>query len=186
MNIFRYMWTPDVVFENQVSLERAVSTIKNKSDAVVEVLVLDCSSNDLKLLCKKLGISDVSKRKKIMVKQTTRIEVNCPQMDFQNFPFDDQLCDFIPTSLMSGAIKDSGFRWKLFQLVQGNNLTSTEFDLRVSKIANINRNETRVGFRVEMARKTPVYIYTYFVPCGLMVVVSWISFSVKVDAVPGR
>ena len=66
-----------------------------------------------------------------------------------------------------------------------NNLTSTEFHLSVENSSE-STMEARNGFRMRMERKTTVYIYTYFVPCGLMVVVSWISFSITVDAVPGR
>ena len=32
------MWTPDVVFDNQVSLEHASSAIKNESDAAAEII----------------------------------------------------------------------------------------------------------------------------------------------------
>lgn len=37
-----------------------------------------------------------------------------------------------------------------------------------------------------MKRNHKVYIYTYFGPCMLMVITSWISFTVNFDAVPGR
>ena len=44
----------------------------------------------------------------------------------------------------------------------------------------------RSGFKVRMERKRTVYIYTYFLPCSLMVMVSWVGFAVRADAVPGR
>ena len=37
-----------------------------------------------------------------------------------------------------------------------------------------------------MKRKYKVYLYTYFGPCMLMVITSWISFTVDSAAVPGR
>ena len=37
-----------------------------------------------------------------------------------------------------------------------------------------------------MKRVHSVYMYTYFGPCMLMVITSWISFTVNFDAVPGR
>ena len=37
-----------------------------------------------------------------------------------------------------------------------------------------------------MKRKHKVYLYTYFGPCMLMVITSWISFTVDSAAVPGR
>ena len=85
------MWTPDVVFDNQVSLERAVSAIKNESDANVEITVLECSGEK----CRKLGLDDSSsEQKKIFFKQTVKVEVNCPDMSFDDFPFDEQTCSF--------------------------------------------------------------------------------------------
>ena len=37
-----------------------------------------------------------------------------------------------------------------------------------------------------MKRKYKVYLYTFFGPCMLMVITSWISFTVESAAVPGR
>ena len=37
-----------------------------------------------------------------------------------------------------------------------------------------------------MKRKYKVYLYTFFGPCMLMVITSWISFTVDSAAVPGR
>ena len=37
-----------------------------------------------------------------------------------------------------------------------------------------------------MKRENKVYMYTYFAPCMLMVITSWISFTINYDAVPGR
>ena len=125
------MWAPDIVFGNQVSLERAVSTIKNKAEAVVEVLVLDCPEKESEALCEDLGLAGESKSTKIMLKQTARLEVNCPDMDFADFPFDNQFCDFIPIGVKQDEDGAGDIEWDTFQLVKGKNLTSTEYDLQV-------------------------------------------------------
>ena len=39
---------------------------------------------------------------------------------------------------------------------------------------------------MRLERKRTVYLYTYFLPCSLMVMVSWVSFAVRAEAVPGR
>ena len=127
----RDMWAPDIVFGNQVSLERAVSTIKNKAEAVVEVLVLDCPEKESEALCEDLGLAGESKSTKIMLKQTARLEVNCPDMDFADFPFDNQFCDFIPFGVKQDEDGAGDIEWDTFQLVKGKNLTSTEYDLQV-------------------------------------------------------
>ena len=169
------MWTPDVVFENQVSLNGAADAIKNESDAVVEVLVLGCSSsssNQAESSCE---------RKKIRFKRTVRVGVNCPDMNFDDFPFDKQNCDFLLKDVTMTENATNYFRWDTAIVKQKKALISNEYDLSGCK-ATANRS----GFHLNMARKSTVYIYTYFVPCGLMVMVSWISFAVRVDAVPGR
>ena len=178
------MWTPDVVFDNQVSLERASSAIKNESDAIAEIMKLPCQSKSQRL-CKELNLTrEETTGIKIFMKQTIKVEVNCPDMRFGDFPFDPQTCLFTVKDL---HFKENPNNFKLVveNLPLANNLTSTEFHLSVENSSDC-RIEGRNGFRMRMERKTTVYIYTYFVPCGLMVVVSWISFSVNVDAVPGR
>ena len=130
-DIFRDMWTPDVVFENQISVDTALSTIKRKQETVVEVHVLDCSEKEPEPWCEELGMIGESEKTKIMLKQTARLEVNCPDMDFDNFPFDTQFCDFVPVVLKQNEDEEAAFQWEDFQLVQGKNLTSREFDLQV-------------------------------------------------------
>ena len=125
------MWTPDIVFENQISVDRALSTIKRRPETVVEVHVLDCSEREPEPWCEKLGMIGETEKTKIILKQTARLEVNCPDMDFANFPFDSQHCDFVPIVLNQDEDEEAAFQWEAFQLVQGKNLTSREFDLQV-------------------------------------------------------
>ncbi|TRY78141.1 hypothetical protein TCAL_09317, partial [Tigriopus californicus] len=42
------------------------------------------------------------------------------------------------------------------------------------------------GFVVKLSRKVSVYLFNYFIPSGLFVVVSWVSLIIPPDAVPGR
>ena len=83
----RSMWTPDVVFKNQVSIDGDEDAIKNESDAIVEILILDCFEETE--LCEELM------KKKIRFRRTISLGVNCPGMQFDDFPFDTQNCDFI-------------------------------------------------------------------------------------------
>ena len=132
------MWTPDIVFENQISVDTALSIIKRKQEKVVEVHVLDCSEKEPQLWCEKLGMIGESEKTKIMLKQTARLEVNCPKMDFANFPFDSQLCDFVPVALNQDKDEEVAFQWKAFELVKQENLTSREYDLQVGNfLSNI-------------------------------------------------
>ena len=88
------MWTPGVVFENQVSLEGVTDAIKGKSDAIVEIFVVDCFD---KTKCEKT--------KQIRFKYTISLGVNCPDMHFNAFPFDSQHCDILLQDLdLDGSV----------------------------------------------------------------------------------
>ena len=165
------MWTPDVVFKNQVSLDGDGDAIKNESDAIVEIAILECSEETEASSCEE------PTKKLIRFRRTISLGVNCPDMQFNDFPFDTQNCDIILQDLK--LTENTDYCWEEAEVVRGKPLTSNEYNLSL-------RNANGTGFRVMMSRKSTVFIYTYFLPSGLMVMVSWISFAVRVDAVPGR
>ena len=178
----REMWTPDVKFVNQVYLANTMSAIKNDSDAIVSIMKTPCQEKT-EQFCQSMALDNETEESiKIFFRRTINVEVNCPRMHFADFPFDSQTCLF---SVGDIHVKENpeNFRWGSTFLVKRNDLTSTEFELSLEEATESN---VTTGFRVRMVRKTAVYIYTYFVPCGLMVIVSWVSFAVDVDAVPGR
>ena len=47
-------------------------------------------------------------------------------------------------------------------------------------------NYSVTGFEMILQRKMSFYIVTYYLPSGLFVVVSWISFLVNPEVIPGR
>ena len=47
-------------------------------------------------------------------------------------------------------------------------------------------NYSVTGFQLTLQRKMSPYIMTYYFPAALFVVVSWISFLVPPESVPGR
>merc|ERR1712147_10039 len=47
-------------------------------------------------------------------------------------------------------------------------------------------NFSLAGFEMTLERHFTSYIITYYLPSGLFVVVSWISFLIPPDIVPGR
>ena len=129
------MWTPDVVFENQVTLDRAMSAIKNESDSVVEIKTLDCLL-ETKTECENLNLTSNMpvNGTRLFFKQTVNVEVNCPNMEFGSFPFDSQVCDFLVKDLKLKETKDStlkSFQWEAPHLLAGHELTSPEYDISV-------------------------------------------------------
>ena len=64
------------------------------------------------------------------------------------------------------------------------NKTYAEIYITPFKIAT--GNYSVAGFELTLSRKTMHYIITCYLPSGMFVVVSWISFLVPPDIVPGR
>ena len=109
------------------------------------------------------------------------VEVDCPKMDFADFPLDIQRCGFF----MKDKERNERVKWN-DPLVLKTRLTSSEYDIEIEKPSRNNETLNMAGFTLILSRKPTVYLYTYFVPCGLLVVVSWVSFAVSSEAVPGR
>ena len=153
------MWTPDPVFRHQESTEEVESIIKKESDA----------SFNLEKVC-----DATSTTNKLTYKQTMTIAIDCT-MEFSNFPFDTQNCGFYLTDMA----QNDQLTW-LEPQITSEKLTNSDYDVQIEN------TKSPIGFNLELKRKPTVYLYTHFLPCALMVVVSWVSFSVKVDAIPGR
>ena len=109
-------------------------------------------------------------------------------MEFEDFPFDQQTCEVLVTSMRG----QERIVWntKAIKWFRGE-LNHPEFDMDIEQCKDeysIVENETLAvsGFIFTMKRKSATYQWTYFIPCFLMVILSWISFLIKPDAVPGR
>ena len=118
---------------------------------------------------------------------TVRVEVKC-DMDFAEFPFDNQMCPFLLISTMS----QSDVIWERAK-IQWNReqLGHPDFDLQLETFDQDKFTVNGValpvsGFYLVLSRKPSIFVSTYFIPSGLMVVISWISFVVKFEVVPGR
>ncbi len=46
--------------------------------------------------------------------------------------------------------------------------------------------KSHAGFRIKLERKPTPYILNYYLPSALFVMVSWTSFVIPVDGIPGR
>ena len=85
------MWTPDPVFVNQDSLERLESTIKAEPASYVKIMKVCCPENSL---CSDFELENKTHGIRFLYKQTLKVEVNCPEMNFDTFPLDTQKCGF--------------------------------------------------------------------------------------------
>ena len=180
------MWTPDPIFRNQRLLESVKSAIQETADSTLVVSTIDCKAEtepEQLPFCLRFGLNNATQGRKFIFSKTIKVEVDCPDMDFESFPLDTQECGFY----MKDKERISKVKWN-DPVVKTSKLTSAEYDISVEETSSNNEKDTEgmVGFTLTMKRKPDIYLYTYFVPCGLLVVVSWVSFAVSAEAVPGR
>ena len=173
---FRNFWLPDPVFENQDHLEKVRSTIENSRDLTFEVQKTCFTTEKPKVHYMATFPDNIVS----ILEQTIKVVVNCPDMEFSAFPLDTQVCDFY----MRDVWQDKLVTWLPAVVdITGADFYNPEFTITA-------RNQTKEdgfsGLEVVLVRKSRTYLYTYFYPCSMMVVTSWVSFSVKAEVVPGR
>ena len=163
---------PDPYFINQQSHDRVTSLIQNLSDETFLATNKSLRPGD------ELTLEH---------RNTIRVEVKC-EMEFSEFPFDDQKCQF----LLASVRRQRNLVWSKAHLEWSQNkFDHPDFSVEIERFPEnfiiTNKLNTSVsGFNLVMSRKPSIFISTYFIPSGLMVVISWISFVVKMEVVPGR
>ena len=97
----------------------------------------------------------------------------CP-MNFDEFPFDDQECEFV--------IMIPKYKQHLFKLEQVESkkqkMESSEakFDVTFGKIES--KNGTRVGFKILFKRKNEFHLMSMYLPSIIFVIISWIRYNI--------
>jgi len=127
--------------------------------------------------------------KQLLYTVSTEVIIDCP-MKFSGYPLDHQSCKFLVGSYIHDNTQIN-FSGKYEHDVE--NQRAQQYIL---KCVNLGPNDTvihwanksfsQTGFQVDMIRRrTPVLLQVYL-PSGLFVIVSWISFIVPPEVVPGR
>lgn len=167
LNLIKDLWVPNVFIYN-------LKTFK-----VIDVL-------------SRLAGLWVSPNKDVMYSQASQITFICP-MIFDYFPLDTQVCKFQVGSYsynsekMIFAVSQLGYAHTSRSIV-------LDYDIQISPLEEADKmfvggplgNYSLAGFEMILQRHVSHYIITYYLPSGLFVVVSWISFLVPPDVIPGR
>jgi len=129
----------------------------------------------------------------IMYSQATHITFICP-MRFDKFPLDTQTCRFrvgsysYDSSKLLFLTKNYGYSSK------ETNSIALDYDIEIKPLSPEDAildygplgNFSLAGFEMVLTRYVSTYIITYYLPSGLFVIVSWISFLIPMDVIPGR
>ena len=117
----------------------------------------------------------------------------CP-MNYHKFPLDTQICKF---HIGSYSYDDSQMTFTTFKAKFGDKAENTiplDYAIKIRKLTPIDSilifeglgNFSLAGFEMVLDRHASTYIFMYYLPSGLLVVVSWISFLIPVNVIPGR
>ena len=135
----------------------------------------------------------ISADKIILYSQATHITFICP-MRFDKFPLDTQVCKF---QVGSYSYDDTIMRFTTekagYNSPTGNSI-ALDYAIRIDSLKKEDAiflggtlgNFSLAGFEMTLHRYVSTYIITYYLPSGLFVIVSWISFLIPMDVIPGR
>ncbi|CAL4069529.1 unnamed protein product, partial [Meganyctiphanes norvegica] len=118
---------------------------------------------------------------------TTRI--SCP-MDFSAYPFDRQICFFTLESYQFDATQVI-YTWYKHVVEMGDNIHSNHFDFVFEPVGQVNsthqhRSFPALSIKITLTRRLSSHLMNTYLPSGLFVIVSWLTFLVPPDLVPGR
>lgn len=119
----------------------------------------------------------------------TIVTFSC-RMLFKQYPFDVQDCPFLLTST-NHPINEIEFNGTYFSHMEHTALQT--FDLEIREL-EAEKKETEVngetfsvtGVHVQLKRNYGAFLLRYFLPCCIMVIVSFNSFIIPTEAIPGR
>ena len=139
-----------------------------------------------------MGYLKMQPNKQLVISYYSDISITC-QMNFTNFPLDEQSCDFLVTSYSKSneTLRCSS------TLTNGEDLNqypqrSLQYEISwpkksLKKVMNFQTGSWEYcGFRIHLNRISVKYLAGAYAPAVLFVVISWLSFIIKPDAIPGR
>ncbi|XP_045465939.1 gamma-aminobutyric acid receptor subunit beta-like isoform X2 [Harmonia axyridis] len=119
------------------------------------------------------------------------ITASCP-MNLQYFPMDRQLCQ-IEIESFGYTMKDIRYKWNEGPNSVGvsNEVSLPQFKVlghkqRASEISLTTGNYSRLACEIQFVRSMGYYLIQIYIPSGLIVIISWVSFWLNRTATPAR
>nr|XP_022289452.1 glycine receptor subunit alpha-2-like [Crassostrea virginica]XP_022289833.1 glycine receptor subunit alpha-2-like [Crassostrea virginica]XP_022289834.1 glycine receptor subunit alpha-2-like [Crassostrea virginica] len=111
-------------------------------------------------------------------------------MNLHKYPLDKQICD-IRMESYSHSASTLVVRWNDPPAEMSKTLRLPQFDITLMKSFFCDQqymgiNYTCIGLDIHLERNIGYYLTQTYVPCILVVILSWVNFWLSVDAVPAR
>ncbi|XP_049779286.1 glycine receptor subunit alpha-3-like [Schistocerca cancellata] len=164
-NLVKAIWKPEVYFPNAKHAEFQFVTVPN-------VLVRIHPDGEILYMLR------------------LKLTFSC-MMDLSKFPLDSQVCTMEVASF-SKTIEELSLEWKtLNPVIMGKGLRMPQFE-----IVKIAASDCQESFQIgnysclvaefHLSRSVGYHLVQSYLPTMLIVVISWVSFWMDVDSVPGR
>ncbi|CAG9558749.1 unnamed protein product [Danaus chrysippus] len=119
------------------------------------------------------------------------ITASCP-MNLQYFPMDRQLCH-IEIESFGYTMRDIRYHWKdgLMSVGMSNEVQLPQFRVlghrqRATVVTLTTGNYSRLACEIQFVRSMGYYLIQIYIPSGLIVIISWVSFWLNRNATPAR
>ncbi|XP_020668700.1 glycine receptor subunit alpha-1 isoform X2 [Pogona vitticeps] len=160
------IWKPDLFFANEKGAHFHEITTDNK-------------------------LLRISKNGDVLYSIRITLTLACP-MDLKNFPMDVQTC-IMQLESFGYTMNDLIFKWQKSGAVQvADDLTLPQFILKEEKDLRDCTKKYNTGMftcieaRFHLERQMGYYLIQMYIPSLLIVILSWISFWINMDAAPAR
>ncbi|XP_075230941.1 glycine receptor subunit alpha-2-like [Lycorma delicatula] len=164
-NLVKAIWKPEVYFPNAKHAEFQFVTVPN-------VLIR------------------INPDGEILYMLRLKLTFSC-MMDLSKFPLDNQICTMEVASF-SKTIEELRLEWKTMNpVIMGKGLRMPQFEIVDIKAADCQEsfqigNYSCLVAEFYLSRSVGFHLVQSYLPTILIVVISWVSFWMDVDSVPGR
>ncbi|XP_064607744.1 glycine receptor subunit alpha-2-like isoform X2 [Liolophura sinensis] len=159
------LWVPDTFFSNEKSADFHYVTVQNR-------------------------MMHLHKDGKILYSVRLSLTLSC-QMKLHKYPFDSQICSISLESYghTTASMVFEWFEQDALEIKKG--LELPQFDLLDTTLHDCTKtyggtNYTCLEAKLHLKRKVGYFIIQIYVPSILIVILSWVSFWLNVDAIPAR
>ncbi|TRY80782.1 hypothetical protein TCAL_13054 [Tigriopus californicus] len=163
-SLIRHFWTPDIIIHDLVEFK--------KPEVIKEVAALQ-----------------IKKEHSVYFKIRSDLTVVCKGMEFALYPFDSHVCHLKLTSFSHDTnemILNGGYTYNQ------DNQRALPFKVAISRMKDSdvyrghNSNYSMFALEIRLRRYVSPYILSCFLPTGIFVVVSWVSFLIPADIIAAR